>query len=143
MITKAEFAQTLRGQDWTACMSENFGALLRHEVSLRNLAEIADGRGWRDLFEAGVQWESQITWATWDEPTRSDEEIKAMALFSRSERWESGWRWAQKWAEAHGLLLSDGEAQALVGAIGSRGPHFSTCGQPDWEALQALIRKAA
>lgn len=140
-MTLAEFAQTLRRQDWTACMSESFSALGRHESSLRALREEASSQGsfWLRVFDLGVRYESAITWATWDEPSRSDDEIKAMVGMTRAERFESGWRWTQAFLEAHGVPCSNDEAQKLVGAPGSRHGSFSSCGVPNWSLVESRI----
>lgn len=140
-MTLSEFARSLRRQDWTACMSESYSALGRHEASLSLLREEASSGGsfWLRLFDLGVRHESAITWVTWDEDFRSDEEIKNMAGMTRAERFESGWKWVQVFLEAHGVLCSNEEAQKLVGAPGSRHGSFSHCGVPNWASIESLI----
>ena len=140
-MTISEFARSLRHQDWTACMSESFSALGSHEASLERLQKEASSQGsfWLRVFELGVRHESAITWTTWDEPSRSDAEIKDMAGMTRAERFESGWRWVQAFLEAHGVPCSNEEAQKLVGAPGSRHGSFSNCGVPNWALVESRI----
>jgi len=142
----AVLAKKIHQADYTAWFSENHQAVERHAKELediRNLVADLGGAAPR-LWELGSQYGGLSVWATWDKPEVDEEVLLANAGSTRQQRYELSWRWAGAYLWAHGVKLTEAQAQALVhrpGKYNQRG--YSLCGSIDWEKVEMLLRKGS
>ena len=141
MSMLSDFAVAIRNADWTACMSDSFGAFGAHEANLKKLAEKVPAEGmpksYKRLLELGTQYESQITWLSWFEshPT----EIGVHTGISVEARLEHAWRWVGAYLWAHGVTVTKEEAQALVYGPEDKSKYGPLCGGIKWDVADKKI----
>lgn len=115
---------------------------------LGELRRAAEAAGCLPLVDAAARFESQVTWVTWDEPKRSDAEIKKHTGISRAERVAQGAAWVAEYLRAFGVPDADGLAPNLVGGEGERMwnvrfPNWtwSACGEPKWDVIDRIVAR--
>ena len=139
----ADFAKSLRKADWTAPMSDAPGVDRAHSAFLASAEAEAKANGplWEEVFSAAMAAEKNITWVTWDTPSRDDGEIALATGQSRAQRAQAGQAWAQAYLAAHGIDAT--AASNLAGAPGTYQGGYSQCGVPNWAAIDAMIASMA
>lgn len=147
-LSPREIAQALRNLDWAATMSDSPSVEATMTGRLGELRRAAEAAGVVALVDAAARFESQVTWVTWDEPTRNDAEIKRYTGISRAERIGQGAAWVAEYLRAFGVPDADEVAPNLVGGEGERtwNVHFpnwtwSATGAPKWDVIDRLVAR--
>ena len=134
--TIATLARRIRHADWWAHMSDDSRVWRRHDADVAEMKDLVSHLGTKAasrVWELGTK--ASVLDDTWDRPSISDEEMVRYTGTDRAARYELGWRWAGAYCWAHGVRLTEAEAQALVGRPGS-----GRSGVVDWKAVDALVR---
>lgn len=116
----ATLAKRIRYLDWWACMADHIEPQRQFEREAAAIRAEASrlGRNARRLWELGR-----------DVPKMHEPSAVPVAS-----RWDIGWRWAGAYCWAHGVRLSESEAQTLAD------PHRP--GVIDWARVDRLIEDA-
>ena len=125
MTDLATLATRVRHADWWAHMSDDSRVWHRHDEDVAWMRATVARLGTR---AASRVWELGTLAAAlpYDTDTATDET-----------RFDTAWRWAGAYCWAHGVRLTEVEAQALVGRTGSGATWVV-----DWRAVDALVLHA-
>jgi hypothetical protein len=121
MTDLATLARRIRHADWWAQMSDDSGVWNRHDADvawMRATVARLDTKAASRVWELGT-----LAAAIAEGYTATDET-----------RFDTAWRWAGAYCWAHGVRLTEVEAQVLVGRTGSGATWVV-----DWRAVDALV----